>query len=248
MVILDERIVISTPEGVDLEASVAGVGTRFLAILVDLSVWLLLFVILGIFVSLSRIASRQLSSIVGVVGIFVIVFGYDIICETFNRGRTPGKAALGLRVIQVDGNREGFFNSAIRNLVRLIEVFLFPIIAVTAITTSAKRQRVGDMLANTVVINERAARAPALQLLLPAAYLDDAPFLLWDTSAVSAADLAVVRRFLERRSMLVPAARWSIGSDLADRIKQRVGGAPDGWQPEAFLEAVVAAKAARDRR
>lgn len=245
--ILDERIVISTPEGVDLEASVAGVGTRFLAILVDLCVWMVLFIIVGVLMTAIRPGSRQVSAIVGIVGLFLIVFGYDVICETFNRGRTPGKAAMGLRVIQVDGNREGFFNSAIRNLVRLIEVFMFPVIAVTAISTSGKRQRVGDMLANTVVVNERAARTPSIQTLLPAAFLEDAPFLLWDVSAVSPSDLAVVRRFLERRSRLVPAARWSIGSELADRIRPRVSGAPEGWKPEAFLESVLAAKAARDR-
>lgn len=245
--ILDQRIVIATPEGVDLEASVAGVGTRFLAILVDLSVWVLLLMVVAAVSTAANLGSRQFGVVVGLVGLFLIIFGYDVICETFNRGRTPGKAALGLRVIQVDGSREGFFNSAIRNLVRIVEVFLFPMIAVVAVTTSSKRQRVGDMLANTVVVNERASRPVALQTLLPAAYLEGAPFLRWDVSAVSSPDLAVIRRFLERRSMLVPAARYAIGTDLATRIRARIAGAPEGWQPEALLEGVLAAKASRDR-
>jgi uncharacterized RDD family membrane protein YckC len=247
-VILDERIVISTPEGVDLEASLAGLGTRFMAILVDLTVLALLFVVLVAITSAAAAGSKDAAVIVIVIGLFFIIFSYDVVCETFNHGRTPGKAALGIRVIQVDGNPVGFFTSAVRNVLRIVEVIALPIIAATSMVVTPRRQRIGDLMANTVVVRDRVQRVGAPHALLPSAYAVDAPFLSWDVSAVSSRDLAVVRRFLERRRDLIPAARWTIGNQLGDRIRARVTGIPPHWQAESVLEGVVAAKAARDRR
>jgi hypothetical protein len=86
--------------------------------------------------------------------------------------------------------------------------------------------------------------------VMPAAtYLPPAPadalFLEWDVSGVSADDLATLRQFLDRRLALQPAARAHLATDLAARVRPKVVGAPDGWHPESFLEAVVAAKTSR---
>jgi hypothetical protein len=72
-----------------------------------------------------------------------------------------------------------------------------------------------------------------------------APFLEWDVSGVSVDDVATLRQFLERRVSLSPGARAHLATDLAARVRPKVVGAPDGWHPESFLEAVVAAKTAR---
>ena len=72
-----------------------------------------------------------------------------------------------------------------------------------------------------------------------------APFLEWDVSGVSLEDVATLRQFLERRVSLSPGARAHLATDLAARVRPKVVGAPDGWHPESFLEAVVAAKTAR---
>jgi hypothetical protein len=84
---------------------------------------------------------------------------------------------------------------------------------------------------------------PAATYLPPAPA--DAPFLEWDVSGVTAEDIATLRQFLDRRIALSPGARAHLAIDLAARVRPKVVGAPDGWHPESFLEAVVAAKTSR---
>ncbi|MGH9179763.1 MAG: hypothetical protein ACRD0N_14565, partial [Acidimicrobiales bacterium] len=67
----------------------------------------------------------------------------------------------------------------------------------------------------------------------------------WDVSAVTGDEVATVRRFLERRADLVPDARRRLAEELAARLRQKVVGPSSALEPEAFLEELAAAKAAR---
>jgi uncharacterized RDD family membrane protein YckC len=214
---LDDRVTIATPEGIELELVLAGVGSRFAASLVDVAVQL--GSIFALAVVLGPLGSNGFVVAVFLVAVFLILFGYDIALETWNRGRSIGKLAAGLRVVRVGGDPEGFLTAAVRNFLRIVDFLpAFYVVGVIAILVTGRNQRLGDLAAGTLVVRER---RPAVT---PAATL---------------------RQFLERRVSLSPGARAHLATDLAARVRPKVVGAPDGWHPESFLEAVVAAKTTR---
>jgi uncharacterized RDD family membrane protein YckC len=239
---LDDRVTIATPEGIELELILAGIGSRFAATLLDVVVQL--GAIFALAIVLGPLGSSGYVVAVYLVAVFVILFAYDIVLETWNRGRTIGKLAAGLRVVRVGGEAEGFLTAAVRNFLRIVDFLpAFYVVGVISILSTRRNQRLGDLAAGTLVVRERrpAVAAGAAYLPPPAA----APYLEWDVSAVSAEDVATLRQFLERRLSLSPGARAHLANDLAARVRPKVVGAPDGWHPESFLEGVVAAKTAR---
>lgn len=246
MATFDDRVTIATPEGVELELVLAGLGSRFMAALLDVVIQLGAIFALAI---VTAAGADYLNSgyvvAVYLVAVFLVLFAYDIVLETWNRGRTVGKLAAGLRVVRAGGEPEGFLTAAVRNFLRLADFLpAFYVVGTISILTTRRNQRLGDLAAGTIVVRERRATvAPAVMFSpLPRA---DAPFLEWDVSGVTADDLATLRQFLDRRLSLQPAARAHLATDLAARVHPKVVGAPDGWHPESFLEAVVAAKTTR---
>ncbi|MCA1844769.1 MAG: RDD family protein [Actinobacteria bacterium] len=257
-VFYEDRISMATPEGVNLEVTLAGVGSRFVAAVIDQLIrWL---VMLALFVGLALLGSRASvprpsaadSAMSGgavvaviIVIVFLIQFGYDVMFETLASGRTPGKRWTGLRVVRVGGAPVGFVASALRNVMRLVDalpgVYAVGIVAVLA---SRNNQRLGDMAAGTLVVRERLARpAPAtLQRSSGAA----AGTALWDVSSISPDEMATVRRFLDRRPTLTPEARDRLGRQLAARLRPKVVGPPPDLSAESFLEELAAAKAGRE--
>ncbi|HEV7685083.1 MAG TPA: RDD family protein, partial [Acidimicrobiia bacterium] len=159
----DDRISIPTPEGVELELVLAGLGSRLVAAIVDqlikLAVFLALFVLGG---ALSGDNAGGFLVAVLVVASFLVFFGYDVAFETLASGRTPGKRAAGLRVVRLGGEPVGFLASAVRNLLRLVDS-LPGIYAVGAVCIlfSSRNQRLGDLAAGTLVVRERTAAAKA---------------------------------------------------------------------------------------
>ena len=259
----EDHITISTPEGVALEVPLAGLGSRFVAALVD-------GVIKGavILAALAGVAALGATSDQGpvpdptgdlaLIGLalffvfaFLVNFGYDVLFETLASGRTPGKRWTGLRVVRLDGGPVTFTTSAVRNLVRLVDGLFGYAVGVVVILVSARNQRLGDLAAGTVVVRERRAPEPRRDRRTSGAPVptgspeSSADLLTWDISSVTADDLVTVRRFLERRTELTAEARARLAHDFALRLRPKVAGAPEDLHPEAFLEQLAAAKAAR---
>jgi len=242
----EDRLSIPTPEGVDLELVLAGLGSRLVASLVD-------YVVKGaILIALWVIGATIGGGDAGgflvavlLVGSFLVWFGYDVAFETLASGRTPGKRVAGLRVVRLGGEPVGFLASAVRNLLRLVDS-LPGIYAVGAVCIlfSARNQRLGDLAAGTLVVRERRAPLPAAGAPVPDFAVADR-YAAWDVSGITPFELVTVRRFLERRGQLDPAARGRLGWELAERLRPKVAGAPPDLQPEQFLEALAEAKASR---
>ncbi len=143
--------------------------------------------------------------------------------------------------MRAGGEPEGFLTAAVRNFLRIVDFLpAFYVIGVISILVAGRNQRLGDLAAGTLVVRERRPAVP------PAAtYLHPPPVAAPDVSGVSVEDVATLRQYLERRVSLSPGARAHLATDLAARVRPKVVGAPDGWHPESFLEAVVTAKTAR---
>jgi uncharacterized RDD family membrane protein YckC len=262
-----DRLRIATPEGITVDLVLAGLGSRFVAALIDLAIKGAL--ILGL---------ALLAGVLGDLGIaifsvlfFAVYFGYDIAFEVLAAGRTPGKRWTGLRVLRADGRPVDLLSSAIRNVVRLVDgLALAYLPAMISVLVTKRNQRLGDIAASTIVVREprakdaadagfarRTPRRPADKPTAPsfggfeipagvapnlgAAERPRANGTL-DVSAVTADDLAAIRSFLDRRADLP----WAVRSDLAHRIAtaltSRVGGATAGLDDEDLIEAVSAAK------
>jgi uncharacterized RDD family membrane protein YckC len=242
----EDRISIPTPEGVELQLVLAGLGSRLVATIVDvlikgavlLALWLIGDAAGGDEAGGFLVAGLLVAS-------FFVSFGYDVAFETLASGRTPGKRAAGLRVVRLGGEPVGFVASAVRNLLRLVDG-LPGIYAVGAVSVlfSRRNQRLGDLAAGTLVVRERRAPLPVARPAAPDFALADR-YAAWDVSGVTSFELVTVRRFLERRWQLDPAARGRLGWELAERLRPKVAGAPPDLHPEQFLEALAEAKASR---
>jgi uncharacterized RDD family membrane protein YckC len=241
----EDRLTIATPEGVDLELTLAGVGSRFASALVDFTIQLIIIValavILGVGVGIDP-GSNGWAGTAWILAVFLLFVGYDVAFEVLASGRTPGKRLNGLRVVRESGAPVTFTSSTVRNVLRLIDILPgVYLVGIGSILVSSRNQRLGDHAAGTLVVRER---KPLPSEPLPyRARRVEAP--AWDTSAIGPAEVTAVRSFLARRDALTVAARRQLAEELAARLRPKVGGATGGDAPELFLERLAAAKAER---
>jgi uncharacterized RDD family membrane protein YckC len=247
-----DAVGIVTPEAVVLEFPTASIGSRGVAKLLDL---LAQGAALFGLILLIGLASNALPSGVTIALVVFVVFGvvfvYPLAMETLTRGKTIGKMAMGLRVVTVEGAPIRFRNALLRALLLLVELFIFPpggALAVITMLVNRRDQRLGDVVAGTIVIRERIADSSAVAYaFLPPRGLEAFAASL-DTSRVTPDLYRLVRTYLLRVHQLDGAARWALGAQFAQDVSRAVGQLPPpGVPPEAFLVCVVAAYQARSR-
>jgi uncharacterized RDD family membrane protein YckC len=242
----EDLISIATPEGVDLTLSLAGLGSRAIATMLDWLVRLPILIAAGIILRGSDVGVILFTLIE-----FALIYLYDVLFEAYGHGRTPGKRWTSLRVLHVDGRPEGVGSAAVRNVIRLVDCLpLLYIPGVTSIIATQRNQRLGDLAADTIVVREprapgeaEVAEAPALPVSVPDNWLP-----AWDVTAITQEDLVALRSFLDRRTDIATPARTELGHRLAAGLAAKIpgvsGGPPDA---ERFLETVAALKSARRR-
>ena len=237
----EDTTTIATPEGVELELRLAGVGSRFSSASLD---YLIKFVSFGAFALLVGLVFGGTAATVAIsVGFFLAVVVYDVVFEVRSAGATPGKRALGVRVQMADGAPVGVRASSVRNLLRLVEgPALMYVPAVISILITRRNQRLGDLAAGTVVARHSPRAGPSFNRYRPPGQqLGD-----WDVSAITPEELAAVRSFLARRHGFDAASRSRIASMLAFKLRDKVAGAnTPQFQPERFLEELERAKSDR---
>jgi len=238
-----------TGEAVVLELPVASFPGRLLALVIDLIVQaaLGLLAAIGISLLMSRLNGDYLAAIV-VGGYLLITVVYATLWETMTRGKTPGKMALGLRVVGDDGSPERFRQALVRSLVGLLEIYSLPPVALITSIVSAKGKRLGDIFAGTYVLQER---MPARAALPPLFAMVPPPLLGWaqsvQLSALSDQTADTASSYLRRFTELAPRARESLGIQLANAVAAEVSPPPPaGTPPAAYLAAVLAVRRERD--
>ncbi|MBF5081427.1 RDD family protein [Quadrisphaera sp. INWT6] len=246
--LLDLPPALVTGEAVELELRPASVLTRGLALALDAVVQLavlvgglFLYVIATDGADEATLAASALA--LSVLALVVLPFTW----ETLSRGRSPGKAAAGLRVVRDDGGPVRARQALVRVLATVGEVWLTGgSVAAIACLASARGKRVGDHLAGTVVVRERVPRSQLAPLEAPpelAAWVRSADVgVLPDQLAVAA------RTALSRAASLHPASREQLLGSLASEVAQHVSPPPPaGTPPERLLAAVLAERRDRDR-
>jgi uncharacterized RDD family membrane protein YckC len=236
-----------TGEAVVLELRPASFATRALALALDLLIqfgaFLVTLLLLGL--ALSGLDDAATAAAAVVLLVFVVV-ALPVTVETLTRGRSVGKLAAGLRVVREDGGPIRFRQALVRGLVAVFEIYLTGgAVAVICSLADARGRRVGDLLAGTYVIRDRARIESGPPLHLHPA------LAAW----VHAADigripdpLALAARQLHRRAAgLHPESRRRLGAELSAQFARYVApGPPPGTHPEDYLAAVLVERRDRD--
>jgi uncharacterized RDD family membrane protein YckC len=238
-VAFDDRLAIATPEGVEVELTLAGIGSRFISAGIDFTIQVALVIALAVLLRPAGDAGLAIFTS----GVFALIFFYDVLFEVLARGRTPGKRVAGLRVVGPGGRPIALVRSAVRNILRVIDILPgFYAVGMTVIFITTRNQRIGDLVAGTYVVRDRHGDRYAMPEIPP---VDTEPAATWDVSAITADEVATVRSFIERRDDLRPGPRLELAGQLAAGLRPRVPGVPPSMGDEAFLELLVAVKAER---
>ena len=238
-------------EAVVLELRLARLPSRAIAFGIDLAVMLTAFLLVVAITAgaLGGLDDALAAALVLVLTLAVFI-GYPVTLETLTRGRSVGKLAMGLRVVRDDGGPARFRHALTRGLAGFIVDFgVFSLftgaVALIASLSSARGQRVGDMLAGTVVLRERepVQRTPLVEMPRSLAG--------WAGSVEISRlpdDLALAaRQFLLRAGQLDPRVRVRIADRLAADIAGHVSPPPPPGTPaETYLAAVVAERRRRE--
>jgi uncharacterized RDD family membrane protein YckC len=236
---------IVTPEAVVLEFETASVGSRLIAYTIDSLIQTALAIAFFVAAALASDALGSLGWLGAAliyIAVFLILLGYAPLFETFWRGRTPGKAALGLRVVTSEGAPVRFRHAAIRGALGLVDFWLLTGgVAVLAILLTRRNQRLGDLVAGTLVLRERTGARSLKPVQFSVPHGLEAYAASIDPAGLRAADYAAVRSFLLRAASLTPAMRDPLARDLAAPLAARLHHQPPAGVPaEAFLRCVAA--------
>jgi uncharacterized RDD family membrane protein YckC len=253
---LFNRVTLRTPESVELEFTLAGIGNRALALTIDYVIWAIALIVVLICWALisTQVAIFQergwqqwATAIAFLLG-FIVYVGYFVYFETLWQGQTPGKRRTKIRVICDDGKPAGLQQAALRALLRPVDD-LFSIGA-WCIILGPREKRLGDWLAGTLVIQEEQLVAAAnFPIESRAQAIADRLLTNTNMAALLPDDFAVIREYLQRRNALATNAKLKLSQQLADQVRQLIqlenpiSGVPD----DLFLEAIYLAYQQQDR-
>ncbi len=260
---VSDQLNIDTPELVDIEMPLAGIGSRFIAMLIDYLIlipgllllwWLSNFLLPGISAYSERTA--QWTAAFYTILTFSLWWGYFSLFEAFWNGRTPGKRVARIRVIQRSGRAIGLFESLARNLVRVIDsIPLIYAVGVITVFATKQHQRLGDLAAGTLVVRDRQEETPAwageggartftAQIYTPVAPQPEPHTALTlpaaEIAKLAASDLQVLEGFFARRLDMSLETRHTLAERIAAAIQAKSGlETPLGASVETFLEATA---------
>jgi uncharacterized RDD family membrane protein YckC len=245
---MDNRYIIDTPENIEFGYDIAGIGSRFLAAIIDTVLIgiaeIIILLVVGLAVQSLSLAESVLTAAGALLG-FVVLWGYYVAFELAWNGQSPGKRLLGLRVVREGGRPITAIASIIRNLIRLVDFLpLLYGIGVVAMFVDRRSRRLGDLAAGVLVVRERAEVTLESLTIRPLA-LQQAPIngingiLLPTIAALNETDYALVQDFLAQRNDLARETRLRLALQLVRGLEQRMA-VQAGMQPEPFLEQVAA--------
>ncbi len=240
-------------EGVRLALAPAGVGSRVIAAALDAAIQVVgIFVLALVDVAIAGSADSAAVAALLTLEAILVLAGYPIVTEWLSQGRTVGKLALGLRVVRDDGGPIGLRHALVRGLAGFVlekPGLLFPLTTIAGLVTmsaSTREKRIGDMLAGTVVLNERSSP----QALAPLPDWVPVPLQPWvlsldlhrldDRLALSA------RQFVTRAHDMTYPAQSALGEELRRRVLAVTAPPPPPGTPTpALLLSVLAERRRR---
>ncbi|HEY9760896.1 MAG TPA: RDD family protein [Trichocoleus sp.] len=250
---LFNTVTIRTPESVELEFTLAGIGSRAVALLIDytiLALVLLLLLILWMFLAFQLTEMELFVSVdtntlqLWLVAIFSLLMfalyvGYFVGFETYWYGQTPGKRYAKIRVIRDDAQPERLFQATLRSLARPIDDILF--IGFFCIVLGRQEKRIGDWLAGTLVVqNDPTAAVQTIAMDERSKSIAVDLLNLANFDKISPDDFAAIREYLQRRPGMTSKARGEVSLHLGRLLKEKMAldALPTEMTADTFLEAM----------
>lgn len=264
-----DQLNIETPEQVELRFPVAGIGSRFLAVLVDSLIQFVALIALILLMALIATTAdpvgrgavpesyRKWFIAAEIMFVFLLYWGYFSLFEGLWNGQTPGKKLLKIRTIKDSGRQITFFEALARNLLRVVDSQPAYLIGVITMLCNKQQKRLGDFVAGTIVVHERLEEQPltahnsrtfTAALYAPPQFEEalqpqrpgQVPLAADAVARLQIQDLNVIDAFLARALDLEMTTREEMAAKIAARIAAKMQiSQPDGLAPERFLEAVA---------
>lgn len=251
---LFNSIKIRTPESIELEFSLAGIGSRAVALLIDYTVLgtgLVVVMLVAIYV-LSQLSQTEalldidadvlelwVQAILALV-LFGLYVGYFVGFETFWQGQTPGKRYARIRVIRDNAQPVSLFQATLRSLLRPVDD-IPPSIGFFFILLGKREKRIGDWLAGTLVV-QTDPRNDNKDIVISkeAKLFGDVLLTTLNFVAITPDDFATLREYLRRRNSMTPTAQKNVSTQLAERLQEKteLETLPTDMSASTFIEAV----------
>jgi uncharacterized RDD family membrane protein YckC len=242
-----DQLTIETPEQTALDFTVAGIGSRFLALALDTLIQTAVGIVVGVAGFMAIAAASALAARLAIWGFallilfgFFLYFGYFALFEILWNGQTPGKRVAGIRVIKDSGRPLTPAESIGRNLMRIVDLLpAFYAIGIVCAILNKENKRLGDFVAGSLVVREA-----SLAELKPAWQADQAAVQLASSalggSQLTADELALIDSFLSRRSELDYDVRLRMANQIFLRLKPKLTlPADSSLSTEGILEALA---------
>lgn len=251
---LFKTIRIETPESTELEFTLAGIGNRALALVIDyivLNLSLLAITIIPAFLlfysalntTITWLDSVQSQWVIAITALLLygLYVGYFVGFETIWQGQTPGKRRVNIRVIRDNAQPIGLFQATLRALLRPVDDIFF--VGFLFILFGKQEKRLGDWLASTIVVQTDAGQQKDLTTSDDAQPLAQQLIEREALSRMMPDDFATVREYLQRRSHLSTPAQAKLSLQIAQQLQERLNMEPRAWDVTAdvFLEALYLA-------
>ncbi|CAN5493981.1 RDD family protein [soil metagenome] len=232
---------IITPEAVVLDVETAGVASRVFAGMIDFAIQVGILLAGSLVMALMQFDGGS-SRLLVIVLFALIVMGYPVISEMLMRGRTIGKRAMGLRAVTIEGAPLRLRHAMLRMMGGLVDRYLPPlgVTGMLFVLGTSRHQRVGDLLAGTIVIRDPARTPLPTAVWFPVPPGCEAFAASIDPTAMTDEQYTVIRSFLMRNRELSANARFALAADLARDAAATLGHAHyDKVHPESYLLCVI---------
>ncbi|HEV7767138.1 MAG TPA: RDD family protein [Thermoanaerobaculia bacterium] len=218
------ELTITTPEHVPIRLEPAGAGSRFLAILIDAVI--VLSIASMLFGILRMVLPRGVAGAIFVTVNFFLTWAWHLWFETRHQGRTPGKRALGIRVIDARGLPVSLHQSLVRNITRVLDFIpMFYGVGAIAVMTSPSRRRLGDIIADTLVVRDTQPLAYRGQLTAERRHnsLRTPRVLRLARHRISLEEREFLLALCLRADRMTAESRYDLFEDVAKLYRQKLG-------------------------
>ncbi|MFT3904605.1 MAG: RDD family protein [Niabella sp.] len=231
---MNDTFSLNTTQNVLIDYQLAGIGDRLLAWLLDMVIQIAYLFVVGF--SLSSFMNRFGGEWLFYVLLLLPLLFYHLLFEMFMNGQTPGKRALKIRVMLSDGRNATFRQYFIRWVFRLFDIsFTQGVAALFAIALSNKKQRIGDMVANTIVVKTNPRSTETVDLLKIQAEMDNYVIQYPEVQHLHPADITLIKDILQN---IYKSNNFVVAQQAADKI-EAILQVKRREEPVSFLQTVL---------
>jgi uncharacterized RDD family membrane protein YckC len=229
-----DKIQIETTQNVTIEYTIGSIGDRILAVLIDS------LILTGYTIAAILIVSQFKLNIgyAGIIFLYIPVFFYDLLCETFLNGQSFGKKIRKIKVVKLDGSQPTFLNYFLRWILRPIDIwFTYGSVALITILINGKGQRLGDLAANTTVIKlkNEATLDDTILMKVKENYVPKFP----QVAILNDKDVGIIKEVLERVSKIDDQYVFDkIVTKCKNTFLEKLGTTTD-LRPLTFLQTIL---------